>query len=70
VPLRVHGAPDRPQPRLDVEADDGMSVHVGRVRACPLLGVKLVLLGHNAERGAAGGALLNAELLLARGLLP
>jgi len=67
--LRLHTAPDRPQPRLDVEQDGGMSVHVGRVRPCPLLGVKFVLLGHNAERGAAGGALLNAELAVARGLV-
>jgi aspartate-semialdehyde dehydrogenase len=43
-------------------------VHVGRVRACPILGYKLVAMGHNVVRGAAGAALLNAELMVARGL--
>ncbi len=69
VPVVVHDAEDRPQPRLDVEAADGMVVHVGRVRRCPVMGVKLVALGHNAERGAAGGAVANAELAHARGML-
>ena len=46
-----------------------MSVHVGRVRRCAVLGVKMTLLGHNAERGAAGGSILNAELAYARGIL-
>ncbi len=67
APVRLHTAEDRPQVRRDVEEDGGMSVHVGRVRACPLLGVKFSLLGHNTERGAAGGSLLNAELAHARG---
>lgn len=67
--VRVHDANDRPQPRLDVERDDGMSVHVGRVRRCSLLGIKFIALGHNAERGAAGGALLNAELLVRKGIV-
>lgn len=69
VPIRLHCAEDRPQARRDVEADGGMSVHVGRVRRCPVLGIKFSLLGHNTERGAAGGSLLNAELARARGLL-
>jgi aspartate-semialdehyde dehydrogenase len=69
VPVRLHVAPDRPQVRRDVEEDGGMSVHVGRVRRCPLFGVKFALLGHNTERGAAGGSILNAELARARGLL-
>lgn len=60
---------DRPQPRLDVERFDGMAVQVGRLRACPVLGHKFVLLGHNTIRGAAGAALLNAELMHAEGLL-
>ena len=68
-PLRVHVAPDRPQVRRDVGAGGGMVVHVGRVRRCPVLGIKFVVMGHNAERGAAGGSLLNAELAHARGLL-
>jgi len=58
---------DRPQPRLDVHRADGMAVCVGRVRRCPVLGYKLVALGHNTIRGAAGAAILNAELLAARG---
>lgn len=60
---------DRPQPRLDVERFGGMAVQVGRLRECPVLGYKFVLLGHNAIRGAAGAALLNAELMHAEGLL-
>src|SRR5436190_11563641 len=73
LPLVVHQRPERPQPRLDLaEADGpsaGMTVHVGRVRSCPVLGVKLTVLGHNAERGAAGASLLNAELAFAEGRL-
>jgi len=69
TPIRVHAAEDRPQVRLDVEKDGGMSVHVGRVRACPLLGIKFALLGHNTERGAAGASVLNAELAHALGYL-
>jgi aspartate-semialdehyde dehydrogenase len=69
VPLRVHCAADRPQVALDVERDRGMSVHVGRIRACPVLGVKFTCLGHNTERGAAGGSILVAELVRSRGLL-
>lgn len=68
-PLVLHTADDRPQPRLDVERDGGMSVHVGRVRPCGVLGTKLFLLGNNVERGAAGASVLNAELFVARGLL-
>jgi aspartate-semialdehyde dehydrogenase len=58
---------DRPQPRRDVNRGNGMAAVVGRVRDCPLLDVKLTLLSHNLLRGAAGAALLNAELLAARG---
>ncbi len=54
---------NRPQPRLDVEKDGGMSVHIGRLRPCSILGHKFVLLGHNTIRGAAGAAILNAELM-------
>ncbi len=71
-PLRLHEQDNRPQPRLDLAEDwsaqSGMTVHVGRVRACSVLGLKLNVLGHNAERGAAGGSVLNAELALASGL--
>jgi aspartate-semialdehyde dehydrogenase len=68
-PVVLHTADDRPQPRLDVERERGMAVHVGRVRACPILGIKMFVLGHNLERGAAGASVLNAELCHARGLL-
>jgi aspartate-semialdehyde dehydrogenase len=66
-PVVVLDEPDRPQPRRDVNAGDGMAAVVGRIRECPLLDVKLTLLSHNLVRGAAGAALLNAELLAARG---
>ncbi|HWK09723.1 MAG TPA: aspartate-semialdehyde dehydrogenase [Vicinamibacterales bacterium] len=66
APIAVAEAADRPQPRLDVWASGGMTVTCGRVRACPVLGYKLVALGHNTVRGAAGAALLNAELLVTR----
>jgi aspartate-semialdehyde dehydrogenase len=68
-PIVVREEPDRPQPLLDRNEGGGMAVVVGRVRACPVLGLKLVLLSHNTVRGAAGGTVLNAELLAARGLL-
>jgi aspartate-semialdehyde dehydrogenase len=69
VPVVWLEAPDRPQPRLDAERDGGMTVTVGRVRVCPVLNVKFVALGHNTIRGAAGAAVLNAELMRAEGLL-
>jgi aspartate-semialdehyde dehydrogenase len=69
VPIHLHTLEDRPQVRRDVEVDGGMSVHVGRIRVCPILGVKFALLGHNTERGAAGGSILNAELAHAKGYL-
>jgi aspartate-semialdehyde dehydrogenase len=63
-PLAVTDAPDRPQPRRDVMAGNGMRVTVGRVRDDAVLDVRLVAMGHNTIRGAAGGSVLNAELLL------
>jgi aspartate-semialdehyde dehydrogenase len=68
-PVIVVDEQDRPQPRRDVYTGDGMTAVVGRVRECPLLDIKLTLLSHNLVRGAAGAALLNAELLAARGFL-
>ncbi len=65
----VRDEPDRPQPLLDRDAGSGMAVTVGRVRPCPILGHKFIVLGHNTIRGAAGASVLNAELLLARGWL-
>ena len=61
--------PARPQPRLDADLGDGMTVSVGRVRECPVLTHKFVALGHNTIRGAAGASILNAELMKAEGLL-
>ena len=68
-PLVVHTAPDRPQPRRDVMRDGGMSVHVGRVRSDPQFHLRLVAMGHNVIRGAAGASIQNAELLAARGVI-
>jgi aspartate-semialdehyde dehydrogenase len=68
-PVVWTSAGDRPQPRLDVERDGGMTVTVGRVRKCPVLDVKFIALGHNTVRGAAGAAVLNAELMRAQGML-
>jgi aspartate-semialdehyde dehydrogenase len=68
-PVIVLDEENRPQPRRDVNAGNGMAAVVGRVRECPLFDVKLTLLSHNLLRGAAGAALLNAELLASRGLL-
>jgi aspartate-semialdehyde dehydrogenase len=67
----LHYAPEsnRPQPRLDRDREHGMAVTVGRLRPCPLLDIRMVALVHNTIRGAAGAALLNAELMDARGLL-
>jgi aspartate-semialdehyde dehydrogenase len=60
---------DRPQPRRDVERENGMAVFVGRLRACPALDWKFVAMGHNTVRGAAGAAVLNAELMYSEGFL-
>ena len=60
---------NRPQPRLDVDRGSGMTVTVGRLRTCRVLDYKLVALGHNTVRGAAGAAVLNAELMHAEGRL-
>ena len=65
--LVVTDLADRPQPRRDVGAGRGMTVTVGRVREDPLFDVKLVAMGHNTIRGAAGASVLNAELLVATG---
>jgi aspartate-semialdehyde dehydrogenase len=60
---------NRPQPLLDVNRDGGMAVTIGRLRQCPLFHFKFVALGHNTIRGAAGAAILNAELMHSEGLL-
>jgi aspartate-semialdehyde dehydrogenase len=68
-PVHYAEEPDRPQPRLDRDRERGMSVTVGRLRADTILDYRMVALVHNTIRGAAGAALLNAELLEAKGLL-
>ena len=68
-PVVVRDEDDRPQPRKDSEIGGGMAGVVGRVRECPLFDVKITLLSHNLVRGAAGAAVLNAELLAAKGFL-
>jgi aspartate-semialdehyde dehydrogenase len=60
---------DRPQPLRDRDAGHGMTVTLGRLRPCPILGHKFALLGHNTIRGAAGGSILNAELCVSKGLI-
>ncbi len=69
-PIVVRREKHRPQVILDRDTEKGMATVVGRVRECNVLDYKFVLLGHNTLRGAAGGTLLNAELLVARGLVP
>ncbi|MGH9906236.1 MAG: Asd/ArgC dimerization domain-containing protein, partial [Pyrinomonadaceae bacterium] len=68
-PIIVRGEPDRPQPLLDRGAGKGMSVTVGRIATDPVLDYRFIALGHNTIRGAAGAAILNAELLAAQGYL-
>ena len=68
-PVIVTDERDRPQPRFDRDAGNGMSAVVGRIRECPVFDIRLVVLSHNTIRGAAGAAILNAELMSAQGLL-
>jgi aspartate-semialdehyde dehydrogenase len=60
---------DRPQPRKDRDTGNGMAITVGRLRECPVMDIRFVALSHNTIRGAAGGAILSAELLKAKGYL-
>jgi aspartate-semialdehyde dehydrogenase len=68
-PIHVLAGHDRPQPRRDAGLERGMGTAVGRLRECPVLGWKLVALSHNVLRGAAGAAVLNAEMMRSEGLL-
>jgi aspartate-semialdehyde dehydrogenase len=68
-PIVVRREADRPQPVLDRDAGKGMSVVVGRVRPCPVLDFKFVVLGHNTLRGAASGSIHNAELLVIQNMI-
>mgnify|MGYP005843723905 CR=1 FL=1 len=67
--IRYAEGVDRPQPRLDRDAGKGMTTTIGRLRPCALLDVKFTALSHNTIRGAAGGAILNAELLVSAGYM-
>jgi len=68
-PISLTDDPARPQPRRDVNAGGGMTVTVGRVREDTILDIRMVAMGHNTIRGAAGGSVLNAEVLAATGRL-
>lgn len=68
-PIHYHDRPDAPQPRLHRDLDKGMATSIGRLRPCSVLQHKFTALSHNTIRGAAGGALLVAELAVAQGLL-
>jgi len=68
-PLTFLPQADRPQPRRDAMRENGMGITVGRIRECPVLDIKLVACGHNTIRGAAGAAVLNAELMASEGFL-
>jgi len=65
----LHRQPGRPQPRIDIYAEDGMAVSVGQVRECPIFDIKMTTVVHNTLRGAASGSILNAELLVKEGLV-
>lgn len=69
-PIQVLEQPDRPQPRSDVYRENGMVTWVGRIRPCPVFDYRMVILGHNTVRGAAGAAILNAEMAHALGHIP
>jgi aspartate-semialdehyde dehydrogenase len=68
-PVIVATERDRPQPRMDRDAGNGMSAVVGRIRECPVFDIRFIVLSHNTIRGAAGAAILNAELMKATGYL-
>jgi len=68
-PVQYMEEQNRPQPRKDAERERGMAAFVGRLRPCPVLDYKFVVLSHNTVRGAAGAAVLNAELMVSEGML-
>jgi aspartate-semialdehyde dehydrogenase len=68
-PIVVRDEPDRPQPKLDRDAGKGMTITIGRLQPDTVLDYRFVVLCHNTIRGAAGAAILNAELLIAKGIL-
>jgi aspartate-semialdehyde dehydrogenase len=68
-PIIVTDQPDHPQPARDIWLERGMATVVGRIRPCPIFDVKMVILGHNTVRGAAGAAILNGETYVELGYL-
>lgn len=66
----LHNTRGRPQPRIDRDAESGMAVSIGQIRPCSIFDIKMTTVVHNTIRGAAGGAILNAELLVSRNLIP
>jgi aspartate-semialdehyde dehydrogenase len=68
-PLKVHTDPRYPQPRLHADSEGGMQTAIGRIRPAHVLDVSYIAMAHNTVRGAAGGAVLNAELLVKKGFL-
>jgi aspartate-semialdehyde dehydrogenase len=68
-PLVIRTEDNRPQPRLDRDAGKGMATSIGRLRPCSVMDVRFVALAHNTIRGAAGGSVLNAELMYVQGML-
>jgi aspartate-semialdehyde dehydrogenase len=68
-PVIVSPEKDRPQPRFDRDAGEGMSAVVGRIRPCQVFDIRFIVMSHNTIRGAAGAAILNAELMKSQGLL-
>ena len=69
TPIVIRDEPDRPQPKLDRDAGNGMTITIGRLQPDSVLDYRFVVLSHNTIRGAAGAAILNAELLIALGHL-
>jgi aspartate-semialdehyde dehydrogenase len=69
APIVIRDEADRPQPKLDRDAGNGMTITIGRLKPDSVLDYRFVVLSHNTIRGAAGAAILNAELLIALGHL-
>ncbi|MCL2374481.1 MAG: aspartate-semialdehyde dehydrogenase, partial [Treponema sp.] len=69
LPIIIRDEPNRPQPKKDRDADKAMAVTVGRIRPCAVFDLRFVGLSHNTVRGAAGGGILNAEILKHKGYL-
>lgn len=67
--FHIHTRRDRPSPRFDIQAGNGMALSIGRVENCAVMGLKYFVLSHNTIRGAAGAAIANAELLIQKGVL-